>query len=65
MFGRLFRESVDVSESMFLSRDVSYTILPVDNSESISTSLLKFVCSYNIKNSLQGIIIYKAALIHH
>ena len=60
MFGRLFRESVDVSESMFLSRDVSYTILPVDNSESISTSLLKFVCSYNITNSLQGIIIYKA-----
>ena len=48
MLGRLHRKSVD-------GRDVSYTTLSFNISNSTDTSLWKFVCSYSITNSLPGI----------
>ena len=47
MLGRLHRKSVD-------GRDVSYTTLSFNISNSTDTSLWKFVCSYSITNSLPG-----------
>ena len=48
MLGRLLRRSVD-------GRDVSYTTLSFNISNSTDTSQWKFVCSYSITNSLPGI----------